>query len=126
MIDSNTVGDVVTVHKFAEMYHVDASQVRRWAKEGRIDYELFGPRKLRRIRVSSVVKPIEPKQVEAMRQAHNRRQLAAKFVARDGMDTGTAKSVVDSMDIDSVDGMLVTIIQEECNAEPKVEEQNHP
>lgn len=51
--------DLITVQDFANNYRVDASVVRSWVKHGFIDYVLDGPRKLRKIRKSELLKPIE-------------------------------------------------------------------
>lgn len=52
--------DLVTVQEFANQYRVDASVVRGWIKLGHIDYVLDGPRKMRKVRKSDLLKPIEP------------------------------------------------------------------
>lgn len=52
--------DLVSVQEFADQYRVDASVVRSWVKQGIIEYVLVGPRKMKRIRKSDVVKPFNP------------------------------------------------------------------
>lgn len=116
MIDTNTVGDIVTVQKFAEMFRVDASQVRRWAKEGRIDYVLDGPRKLKRIRVSAVVTVIKPNQMKWHHKA-----IIEHLIAQ-GMAPETAVAVATSMSDESIGEFL----KEARDGKQKLEKQDHP
>jgi excisionase family DNA binding protein len=48
--------ELITIQEFAERYRVGTETVRSWVREGLIDYELVGPRKM--IRKSAVLKPV--------------------------------------------------------------------
>lgn len=110
LVDHNT-DELMTVEAFAQKYRVDASVVRSWAKHGYINYELVGPRKLRRIRPDSVITPIQPSQPirppGAAQRYNKHTALVNVFIKRDGMDIDTATGVVDSMDAADIDQMLL-------------------
>lgn len=53
------IDEFLTVDEFARRWRVEASVVRSWIKNGYIRYTLIGPNKMRRIRKSDVVKPLE-------------------------------------------------------------------
>lgn len=96
--------ELMTIQTFAEKFRVDVSVVRGWCKRGVIPYELVGPRKLRRLRPSDILKPIDPEpRVQAM---FNRDKLARLLAEREGMDVDTIHAVISGMDEDSVKATL--------------------
>lgn len=96
--------ELMTVQTFAEKFMVDVSIVRGWCKRKLIPYELVGPRKLRRLRPSDILKPIQPEdRVLAM---DNRDKLTRYLAEREGMDMETIRLMIDSMDADSVRATL--------------------
>ena len=51
--------ELISLQEFANRFGVQTSVVRLWIREGRIPYTLVGPRMIKMIRPSDVVKPIE-------------------------------------------------------------------
>ena len=114
--------DLVTVQSFAEKFRVDASVVRGWVKRGLIDYALVGPRNMKRIRRSDLLRPISPDPVEVMsveatRQQHNRNQLIGYLTVYDGMDLRAATEVVSSMSPDDVAGTILGFLRGDRNGQ---------
>ncbi len=104
--DTNT-DELMTVEEFARRYRVDASVVRHWAKMGHINYELVGPRKLKRIRPDTILTFIEPKTIPPMSRdaktfadakVTNWNEAMVAIYMRDGLDREAAEAVVSSMD----------------------------
>lgn len=118
MATDDNIGDIITVQAFAYRFRVDASIVRRWAKQGRIDYVLEGPRKLRRVRVSDIVKLIQAAAPAPLDT--NRTALKARLMALE-VDETTAMDIITGSDDESVAKMLM----EAPNGEQKVESENH-
>lgn len=101
-IDTEHDPDLITVHEFATRYRVDESVVRGWAKRGYIDYVLVGPRQMRKVRVSELVKPARP-ELEPT-------DAISRLMAKEGLDYDTAKTVVESMSAEDI-GMLETVTE---------------
>lgn len=57
------MSDLLTVNQVAAFYHVSAATVRRWIREGRIDYVLVGPARARRIERTTVERYYERRTV---------------------------------------------------------------
>lgn len=107
--------DIVTVQQFAEQYRVDASVVRGWVRNGYVDYVLVGPRKMRRIRKSDLLAPIEPRKSATLVSQHDlegdREVLVNKLIANNGMSMEVAVDLVHQMDNDSIQSMLLELVE---------------
>lgn len=52
--------EYLTVQDFANRFGVQTSVVRGWVRKGLIRYVLVGPRHIRHVRRSDIVKPVDP------------------------------------------------------------------
>lgn len=100
-------GDLITVQEFAEKFRVDASVVRGWVKQGLIDYVLVGPRNIRCVRRSDILKPIQPKSPHVPTPAPVPEvETLTQLLMASGMDLDSAKGVATSMELIDVKQMI--------------------
>lgn len=106
-------GDLITVQEFAEKFRVDSSIVRSWVKRGLIDYVLVGPRNMRCVRRSDILKPIQPRTPPHIPVTHVAIAVEAtelmQALMSQGMDIESAQGVVGSMDLDGIKSMLIDL-----------------
>lgn len=101
-------GDLITVQEFAEKFRVDASVVRGWVKQGLIDYVLVGPRNMRCVRRSDILKPIKPKTPAHVPTpaAVPEVETLTQLLMASGMDLESARGVAGSMELADMKQMI--------------------
>jgi len=101
-------GDIITVKEFADKFRVDVSVVRGWVKQGLIDYVLVGPRNMRCVRKSDILKPIQPKSRIPTPEPATPPEVGQllQLLLASGMDLESANGVVASMEIGDVKAMI--------------------